>query len=452
MPPLRGFTRAALSASGGAKSDFLSVSYQSNSYQHMRTLTTILLLAHAVLVARLASAQARYSVTDLAPLTAPDWTADNQNANIGINNNGQVAAYGPSASGRTHAFIYSGGTLTDLSALSPTVASLGYAINSSGQVAGFAGTGAALFSDGTTTSISSLLNAYFSYAYGISDNGLVVGYAGTKPNNYHHAFLYSAGTVTDLGTFPEGSLSHAYGVNTNGQVVGYADTASGTHAFVYSNGVMSDLGTMTGSGFSEAIAINNKGQIAGYSSAPPGGATKAFLYSNGVMQNLGAPPGAWATRAMAINNNGQIVGVSYTTNATNRAFLFNDGVIVDLNTLLPSGSGWTLLVAEGINDSGQIVGCGISPLGKTNAFLLTPLALPNPRPLLRITPSAGRLVLSWPESAAGFALYQTPTLVEAGWGAVTNTPNVVDGQKQVVLSPALVGSQFFRLQTAGGPQ
>jgi hypothetical protein len=39
----------------------------------------------------------------------------------------------------------------------------------------------------------------------------------------------------------------------------------------------------------------------------------------------------------------------------------------DLNTLLPVGSGWTLAVANGINDSGQIVGNG-----NNGAFLLTP--------------------------------------------------------------------------------
>ena len=153
---------------------------------------------------------------------------------------------------------------------------------------------------------------------------------------------------------------------------------------------------------------------------------------------------------MAINNNGQVVGLSYTTNETYRAFLYSDGAMVDLNTLLPSGSGWTLIDAQGINDSGQIVGYGISPLGETNAFLLTPLALPPPRPLLTITPLAGNLVISWPASATAFGLYQNSSLVEAGWGAVTNTPTVVGSQKQVILSPAAVGSQFFQLQTPEG--
>ena len=226
----------------------------------MRTLAAILLLVHPALIARFACAQASYSVTDLAPLRAPAFISDALSGNIGINNNGQVAAFGLTTNGYAHAFIYSGGTMTDLGALSASTASQGFAINSSGQVAGIAGPiHAAMFSGGTITDIGSLLDAYFSYAYGISDNGLVVGYCGTRPNNHHHAFLYNSGTVTDLGTLAGGSSSHAFGVNSSGQVVGYADTASGaSRAFLYSNGVMTDLGTLTGGGVSLATAINNK--------------------------------------------------------------------------------------------------------------------------------------------------------------------------------------------------
>lgn len=48
--------------------------------------------------------------------------------------------------------------------------------------------------------------------------------------------------------------------------------------------------------------------------------------------------------------------------------------MLDLNSLLKdSGSGWTLEVANAINDKGQIVGYGLNPLGQTEAFLLTPV-------------------------------------------------------------------------------
>lgn len=40
-------------------------------------------------------------------------------------------------------------------------------------------------------------------------------------------------------------------------------------------------------------------------------------------------------------------------------------------------SGWTPSNAYDINDSGQIVGEGVSPSGETHAFLLTPVPTPS---------------------------------------------------------------------------
>jgi hypothetical protein len=53
---------------------------------------------------------------------------------------------------------------------------------------------------------------------------------------------------------------------------------------------------------------------------------------------------------------------------------------VDLNTLLPPASGWTLTSATGISDAGQIVGYGIDPSGNYSAYELTPLSNQVPEP------------------------------------------------------------------------
>lgn len=51
----------------------------------------------------------------------------------------------------------------------------------------------------------------------------------------------------------------------------------------------------------------------------------------------------------------------------------------DLNDLLPSGSGWTLLTAADVNNTGQIVGYGqINGQGQDHAFLMTPTVVPEP--------------------------------------------------------------------------
>ena len=52
------------------------------------------------------------------------------------------------------------------------------------------------------------------------------------------------------------------------------------------------------------------------------------------------------------------------------AFLWESGVMTDLNDHLPEGSGWEVSQADDINDVGQIVGWGIFA-GQVRAFLLT---------------------------------------------------------------------------------
>ena len=51
--------------------------------------------------------------------------------------------------------------------------------------------------------------------------------------------------------------------------------------------------------------------------------------------------------------------------------------MVDLNTRIPSDSGWVLQSAADINGSGHIVGAGTHN-GQTRAFLLTPSETPEP--------------------------------------------------------------------------
>jgi hypothetical protein len=64
------------------------------------------------------------------------------------------------------------------------------------------------------------------------------------------------------------------------------------------------------------------------------------------------------------------VGVGLIGPAGNRhAALFEHGHAYDLNTLIPSGSGWTLTAANAISNTGGIVGGGILN-GQQRAFVL----------------------------------------------------------------------------------
>ena len=148
--------------------------------------------------------------------------------------------------------------------------------------------------------------------------------------------------MQDLGTFG-GKGSIAFGINNSGQVVGGAMTKSGdVHAFLWqaSRGML-DLGTLGGIG-TIAFGINKSGQVVGKTTTQTLQALDAFLNVSG----------------------------------DEHAFLYSDGKMTDLNTMIDPASGWHLSSAAAINDQGQIVGSGINKAGQSHAFLLTPDSSP----------------------------------------------------------------------------
>jgi probable HAF family extracellular repeat protein len=79
--------------------------------------------------------------------------------------------------------------------------------------------------------------------------------------------------------------------------------------------------------------------------------------------------GATAGLAYDVNNHGVVVG-EMTIGGVQRAFVYRNGFLTDLNTLIAPGSGWVLNAAVGINDAGLIAGSGTLN-GVTRAFVLT---------------------------------------------------------------------------------
>ena len=68
------------------------------------------------------------------------------------------------------------------------------------------------------------------------------------------------------------------------------------------------------------------------------------------MKDLGTLPGDSFSFGNSINNLGQIVGYSCDANYNCRAFLWQNGSMVDLNTLIPAGSSLFLNYAATIDD------------------------------------------------------------------------------------------------------
>jgi probable HAF family extracellular repeat protein len=159
-------------------------------------------------------------------------------------------------------------------------------------------------------------------------------------------------------------------VNNSGEVVGTSYTPkSGFFGFTWSNGKMAKMGTLGGP-WSQAYAVNNKGQVTGLAYTKNGSA-HAFLATNGVLKDLGSTiDGQFGTTwGFGINDSGVVVGQS-TFKGTYHAFVYSGGRMRDLNKLIPAGSGWVLLQANGINAAGQIAGEGRLK-GQVHGFLLT---------------------------------------------------------------------------------
>jgi probable HAF family extracellular repeat protein len=323
-----------------------------------------------------------YTITDL------NDPSDSYRLAYGINSAGDVVGeYEPTNLIYVRAFWYNHGTNTDLGVLNGYLDAYAHGINDNSQIAGwcdapFGNERAFLYSNGgmaNLETLGSLPTGGYSEAYAINSATQIVGTATLANPAINHAVLYSGGTKKDLGALGGPTYnSSAFGLNNVGVIVGESEVTSSAyvHAFTYSNNVMSDLQTLPGGSYSHASAVNDSGVIVGEADTLVGAGTHihAFVCPNGPgsMQDLGTLGGSESS-ANAINSAGQIVGYAVDSNSVSRAFLYAGSKLIDLNDLIPPGSGWANLeAATGINDAGQIAGYGTFTGGVYHAFLLTP--------------------------------------------------------------------------------
>lgn len=245
----------------------------------------------------------------------------------------------------------------------------GYAfdINDSGQIVGIIDTdhGLApfLYSDGTMHELAYPGTFTRGNAYGINNRGDVVGEAYGFNDDFHlvvsGAFLFSDGVMQHLETG-----ATAFDINDGGQIAGHF-----SNGFLYSHGTSVTPGTLPGALWYEGRAINEQGDIAGIVRFPEG--NHGFVYLDGVMHDLGFG------EAYGINESGVVLGVSMLNDY--RPYLYRDGAVIYLDTLLDRRRGFSFQGVSAINDSGQITGTGGFPPDVGQAFLMTPVPEPSTR-------------------------------------------------------------------------
>jgi probable HAF family extracellular repeat protein len=251
------------------------------------------------------------------------------------------------------------------------------------------------------------LGGNHSFGTGVNDHGLVVGWAetpvhdGTCDVNTAQKLQFRAvmwdpkdgsnGKIKarELSPFPGDSTSAATAINDNGQAVGISGDCdqgvgrySARHAVLWDkNGKVTEIPNLGGTSWHTPMDINAQGDVVGFSNPNEPGdeigdfIPRAFYWPNGAAEavDLGTLGDDAVSEAFAINSHGQVVGISFAGSSGARAFLYENGTLMDLNDLVDSDD--VLLSAQDINDAGQITGRVRDHVtGEVLAFVATPIA------------------------------------------------------------------------------
>jgi len=203
--------------------------------------------------------------------------------------------------------------------------------------------------------------------------------AGTTNNRIALPALWEKGAVNALPLVTNDVDGVAFWINDQGQAVGYSgNCTTAVHGASWKNNIISILADL-GNG-ALAQSINNRGQIAGQVTSPDG-STSAAVWQNGAdgaVTNIGIPLGDAIAFASGINDRGQVVGSSLDSSLSwSHAFIWQDGVMTNLDTLFPDSANLNPVMGNKINERGQISGMAIvmsgPHKGDIHAFLATPV-------------------------------------------------------------------------------
>ncbi len=217
------------------------------------------------------------------------------------------------------------------------------------------------------------------------------GCSPSQPSHISLPVLWEQGKAQPLPTVGGDPDGFAFDINNQGQAVGDSGICAGAiHAVLWDNGTASPLPDLGTGAIAEGI--NDLGQIAGIIGSADGTTEFGALWQNGALSNLGTLPGDFAAIATGINNQGQVVGSTLDSNFFwSHGFIWQDGVMTDLNTLFPADSNLFAVMANKINERGQISGMAIvlggPDAGNIHAFLATPVKASIGRSIADVAPA-----------------------------------------------------------------
>ena len=289
-----------------------------------------------------------------------------------------------------HAYLWLDGVMTDLGTLGGLNSSEQWPVKDDrGLIAGVAetpntdplgenfcgfGTGLIcqgfLWQNGVMTALPTL-GGNNGQALGVNNRGQLVGYAENNTQDPNcippqvldfEAVIWGprAGQIRQLPPLPGDTISAAIGINDRQQVVGVSGLCSDPtpRGVLWQDGTVTDLGNLGGVLNTTPWAINSQGFVVGQSDLTGDNTVHAFTWTkDDGMHDIGTLPGDSASLAFGTNDKGQVTGGSCVdiTLSNCRAFLWRNGVMVDLNSLVPAGSTpLYLFFGNDINSRGEI--------------------------------------------------------------------------------------------------
>jgi uncharacterized membrane protein len=213
-----------------------------------------------------------------------------------------------------------------------------------------------------------------SEAYGVDDQGIAVGVSLISTTD-----VTAVRWVEGIAEVLPGAngTSWAFAVNASGQAVGRRDAWPAREAMLWEGDAFTVLPDL-GSKFASATNISDNGTICG-GSLDAQSRLQAVLWQppTFAIEVLPHPGFGVIPLVKDVNDQGVAVGavcLSSECELTNeRALIWTDDGVYNLNDLIPAGSGYTLFSAEAINERGEIVCVGAGEgLFSPRGFKLTP--------------------------------------------------------------------------------